>query len=257
MVTGAASGIGRAVAERIVADGGRVVIGDIDESGLARVAEALGDACAAVRCDVTVEDGPAALAAAAIERFGRLDLAVACAGGGIGATIVDHSLADWRRVIDLTLTGSFLTVQAAARAMTGPGAIVAISSISAKLPAVGIAAYGAAKAGVIAMAETAALELGPRGIRVNIVAPGLVRTPATESMWAMPDMVAAYAANTMLGRHGLPEEVAAAVAFLLSEDAALITGATLFADAGAQHLRYPDLSTWRRRAPDAQGGRER
>ncbi len=250
MVTGAASGIGRAVAEAIVADGGRVALGDIDDAALATLTARFGNAAIGVHCDVTDVAGPAALAAAAIECFGQLDIAVANAGGGTSARIAEQPLSDWKRTIDLTLNGCFLTVQAAALTITGPGAIVVISSISAKLPAAGIGAYGAAKAGVIALAETAALELGPRGIRVNVVAPGLVRTPATESLWKAPDIVAAYEEQTMLGRHGLPEEIAAAVTFLASDAAALITGATLYADGGAQHLRYPDLTKRHRRTAD-------
>ncbi len=244
MVTGGASGIGRAVVNRILADGGSVVVGDLNEQQLADLTSSAHGRCIGVRCDVTDEHGPELLAATAIEHFGQLDLAVASAGGGTGAAIVDHSLADWQRVIALNLTGTFLTIQAAARAMTGPGSIVAMSSISAKLPAVRVAAYGAAKAGVTALAETAALELGPRGIRVNIVAPGLVRTPATEAMWRAPEMIGAYESNTFLGRYGTPDEIAAGVTYLLSDDAALVTGTTLFVDGGAQHLRYPDLTPW-------------
>ncbi len=191
IVTGGAAGIGRAIAERMVNEGGRVVIGDVREDGLRSVADALGEACAVVRCDVTVEEGPAALAALAVDRFGRLDIAVANAGGGVASTIVDHTLADWQQVLDVTLTGSFLTVQAAARVMVDAGSIVAIASVNAVQPARRMAAYCAAKAGVVALVDVAALEFGPRGIRVNAVAPGLVRTPSTESLWTVPGMVEA------------------------------------------------------------------
>jgi len=252
IVTGGAAGIGRAVAERIVADGGRVVVGDIRDDALRSVADALGEACAVVHCDVTAEDGPVALAARAVDQFGRLDIAVANAGGGVASPIVDHTLADWRRVLDLTLTGSFLTVQAAARVMADNGSIVAIASLNAVQPARRMAAYCAAKAGVVALVDVAALEFGPRGIRVNAVAPGLVRTPTTESLWALPGMVEAYRENTALDRHGMPEDIAAAVVFLASDDAAFITGTTLLVDGGAHHLSYPDTGSVRERAADGE-----
>jgi NAD(P)-dependent dehydrogenase (short-subunit alcohol dehydrogenase family) len=250
IVTGGAAGIGRAIAERIVNEGGRIVVGDVNEEGLRSVADALGEACAVVRCDVAVEEGPASLAALAVDRFGRLDIAVANAGGGVASPILDHTLADWQRVLDVTLTGCFLTVQAAARVMADTGSIVAIASINAVQPARRMAAYCAAKAGVVALVDVAALEFGPRGIRVNAVAPGLVRTPATESLWALPGMIDAYRENTPLGRHGMPDDIAAAVAFLASDDAAFITGTTILVDGGAHHLRYPDTGAVRARTAD-------
>lgn len=240
LVTGAAGGIGRAVVERIVGDGGRVVAGDIDRPGLAALVGDFGSAVSAMACDVTAEDGAAALAAHAVEQFGRLDVAVVNAGGGTASLIEDLPLDEWRRVIDLTLTGAFLTVKSAARVMVDGGAIVAVASLSAVQPARGMAAYCAAKAGVVALVDVAALELGARGIRVNAVAPGLVRTPATETLWSIPGMVQGFVENTVIRRYGRPADIAAAVAFLASEEAAYISGTTLMVDGGAHHLRYPD-----------------
>ena len=240
IVTGGASSVGRAIAERVVRESGRVVVGDIDEVGLAALQDALGDSCAVMHCDVTDEAGPAALAAFAIDRFGQLDIAVANAGGGVGAHLVDMSLAQWRSVIDLSLTSAFLTVQAAARVMGDGGSIIAIASLNAVQPGRAVGAYCAAKAGVVALVDVAALELGPCGIRVNAVAPGLVRTAATEPMWSIPGMVDGFVSNTALGRHGMPADIAAAVAFLASDDASFITGHTLLVDGGAHHLSYPD-----------------
>lgn len=247
LVTGGGAGIGRAVVERMVDEGARVVVGDIRDDGLRSLAESLGEVCAVLRCDVTVEEGPEALAALAVERFGRLDIAVANAGGGVASPIVDHTLSDWRKVLDLTLTGSFLTVRAAARVMADGGSIVAVASLNAVQPARRMAAYCAAKAGVVALVDVAALELGPRGIRVNAVAPGLVRTPTTEALWAIPGMVEGYRENTALDRYAMPEDIAAAVGFLASDEAAFITGTTLLIDGGAHHLSYPDTGRVRAR----------
>ncbi len=248
VVTGGAMGIGRAVAEAIVHQGGRVVVGDIDDTALATLSESLGDACSAVRCDVTHEDGPAQLVACAIERFGRLDIAVPNTGGGVGGMIVDMTLAQWRAIVDLSLTSAFLTIQAAARVMHEGGSIVAITSLSAVQPGRAVSAYCAAKAGVVALVDVASLELGPRGIRVNAVAPGLVRTPGTEMIWKIPGMVEGYVDNTALGRYGRPADIAKAVVFLASEDAAYITGHTMLVDGGAHHLSYPDTRTIMARA---------
>jgi NAD(P)-dependent dehydrogenase (short-subunit alcohol dehydrogenase family) len=241
LVTGGASGIGRAVVERLVGEGADVVAGDIDEGGLASLAEQTG--CVVQRCDVTSEDDQRALAEVALRSFGRLDVAVANAGAGHAAPLVEHHLSDWRRIIDLCLTGTYLTVQAAARVMEPAGSIITIASLNAVQAARGMAAYCAAKAGVVALTEVAALELGRRGIRVNAVAPGLVRTAATELMWALPGLVEEYEENTTLGRHAQPAEIAATVAFLASDDAAFVTGATHLVDGGAHLNRYPNM--WR------------
>jgi NAD(P)-dependent dehydrogenase (short-subunit alcohol dehydrogenase family) len=245
LVTGGATGIGLAVAERIIAEGGRVVIGDIDSAELEGQAERLGGACAAVVCDARSEEGTIALAELALERFGGLDIAVANAGGGISSPIVDLELGAWQQVLNLTLTGVFLTIKAAARVMSDGGSIVAMSSLNAVQPARGMSAYCAAKAGVESLVNVAALELGARNIRVNAVAPGLVRTGTTEPLWGIRRMVEAYTANTAIGRYGRPSDIAAAVAFLASDDAAYMSGTTVLVDGGAHHLAYPDTRSIR------------
>jgi 3-oxoacyl-[acyl-carrier protein] reductase len=142
-------------------------------------------------------------------------------------------------------------VQAAARVMRDGGAIVTIASLNAVQAARGMAAYCAAKAGVVAVTEVAALELGPRRIRANAVAPGLVRTAATEPLWQLPSLIDDYEENTTLGRHATPDEIAAVVAFLASDDAAFISGANHLVDGGAHLNRYPD--TWKAFGLDALG----
>lgn len=243
LVTGAASGIGRAIARRFVAEGATVVAGDVDEPGLAALADELGEACGTLRSDATDEDDQAALVALAQDRFGRLDVAVANAGTGYLAPIVDHDLGDWRRVVDLCLTGVFLTVKHAGRAMsTGDGgSIITMASLNAVQPARGMSAYCATKAGVAMLTEVAALELGPAGVRVNAIGPGLVQTSLTEAMWSLPGVVEEFVENTTVGRFAQPEEVASLALFLASDESSFVSGTLQLIDGGAHTRRYPDL----------------
>jgi NAD(P)-dependent dehydrogenase (short-subunit alcohol dehydrogenase family) len=243
VITGAASGIGRAIARRFVAEGSAVVGGDIDKEGLDALAGELGDAFVPAPGDVTVEDDQAALVATAVDRYGRLDIAVANAGTGHLAPIVDHDVADWQRIIDLCLTGVFLTVKHAGRAMRagGSGSIITMASLNAVQPAAGMSAYCSAKAAVAMLAEVAALELGPAGIRVNAIGPGLVQTGLTAPMWSMPGVVEEFVDNTTIGRFAQPTDVADLALFLASDESSFVTGSLYLVDGGAHTLRYPDM----------------
>jgi NAD(P)-dependent dehydrogenase (short-subunit alcohol dehydrogenase family) len=241
LVTGGASGIGRAAARRFVGEGARVVVGDLNEAGLAELARELGDNAVTQRCDVTVEDDVGRLAALAVERFGSLDVAFANAGIGSVQRLVDAELADWSRVLDVNLTGPFLTVKHAARRMTRGGSIVVTASLNAVQAGVGMGAYCSSKAGVAMLAQVAALELGPAGIRVNAVGPGFVRTALTEGAFALPGVADGYVENTPLGRYATPEEIAGLVAWLASDEAAYVSGSLYLIDGGAHTMRYPDI----------------
>jgi NAD(P)-dependent dehydrogenase (short-subunit alcohol dehydrogenase family) len=244
LVTGAASGIGRAITERFVADGATVIAGDVNTEGLAALADELndhyGEAVHTAPCDVTQEESVAALCALA-EPLGGLHIAVANAGRGTFGAIVDHSLEEWRAIIELCLTGVFLTVKHAGRQMVDGGSIITIASLNAIQPAEGMSAYCAAKAGAAMFTKVAAMELGHRGIRVNTIAPGLVETAATAAFWMVPGVVDEFVDNTTLGRFAQPSDVADLASFLAGPHSGFISGGFYSVDGGASTKRYPDL----------------
>jgi NAD(P)-dependent dehydrogenase (short-subunit alcohol dehydrogenase family) len=240
LVTGAASGIGLAITERLLAEGATVIGADLATAGLDALATEFGDRLIPTMCDVTDEQSIAAAAGLAAG-LGGLDIAVANAGAGTFGMIVEHSADDWRRIIDLCLTGVFLTVKHAGANMNDGGSIVTIASLNAVQPSAGMSAYCAAKAGVVMFSQVAAMELGGRGIRVNAVGPGLIRTNATAGMFAIPPIVEQFVDNTTVGRYGQPAEVAGLVAYLCSDEAAFISGSFHSIDGGAQTGKYPDL----------------
>lgn len=237
VVSGASRGIGQGVAMRLAQSGADVVVGyHKDAEGAARTVaevERQGRKAVAVGADVATQAGAEALVGAASERFGRLDGVVNNAGIYPLQGLLDMSEAEFRAVVDANLTSVFLMTQAAAKRMVQaalPGAIVNISSIEGAAPAPMHSHYVAAKAAVTMHTQAAALELGPSGIRVNAVAPGLTFYPELPKLW--PDGVARYEAKAPLGRLVGRYEVADACLFLLSEAASGITGVCLTVDAG-------------------------
>ena len=243
LVTGAASGIGRAIAERFVDEGAVVVAGDIDEEGLESLVRECGEAVVVGRCDVTDEAQQESLAALALDRFGGLDVVVANAGAGFASLIVEHSLEEWRRVVDLCLTGVFLTLKHAGGVLVerGGGSIVTTASLNAIQPGRGMGAYCSAKAGVAMLTEVAALEMGPKGVRVNAIAPGLVMTGATAPLRDIPGVIDEYVENTPLGRYADPDEIAEVALFLASDASGFMNGSLVSVDGGARARRYPDV----------------
>jgi meso-butanediol dehydrogenase/(S,S)-butanediol dehydrogenase/diacetyl reductase len=254
VVTGAASGIGRAIACRFVADGGTVTAGDIDDDGLRSLDDELGDGVEIVHCDVTDEDDVAALIGHSAAH--GLDAMFNVAGGNRPGLITDMTEADWDFTVSLCLKSVFFGVKHAARQMTSggtPGAIVNIASLNSRVPMVFGAAYAAAKAGVASLTQSAAIELGDLGIRVNTVSPGLTATPLIAPMMSIPGAEAAFTDQIPLRRPALPDDIAGAATFLASDDATYITGVNLFVDGGWEHTAYPDLR--RLMAPGANADR--
>ena len=230
VVIGGASGIGAACVSALRDDGYDVVVADIDEGS----AEG-----AAVVCDVTSEEAVSSLFDGVIASHGRLDVVVNSAGTSTLSLVVDHDAADFRRVVDVNLTGGFLVLKHAGRVLGEGGSVVSLTSLNARQPGAGMAAYCSAKAGLAMLTQVAALELGPRGIRVNAISPGLVVTPLTAPAMDIAGIEDDYLANTPLGRSGTPEEIAEAVLFV--SRAAWLTGEVLDLNGGAHLMRYPDL----------------
>jgi NAD(P)-dependent dehydrogenase (short-subunit alcohol dehydrogenase family) len=241
VVVGGASGIGWATARLLAADGARVTIADRNTDGARQCAGELGDPHSWAAVEVTDEDTVARLFDDVVAREGGLDVVVNCAGFSGFGMITDLDAEQFRSVVDVCLTGGFLVIKHAGRHLHEGGTIVSLTSLNARQPAIGMSAYCAAKAGLSMLTEVAALELGPRGIRVNAVAPGFVHTPLTEGASAIPGVVDEYVENTALGRAGTPEDVAAAVAFLCSAQSSWMTGEVLDLNGGAHLKRYPNI----------------
>ncbi|MGW1345421.1 SDR family NAD(P)-dependent oxidoreductase [Kribbella sp. NPDC002412] len=238
LITAAAQGIGAGVARRIAAEGGAVVLTDLQEEKVTQVAKELGEQAIGLRADVTNRDDVDAAVAAAVERFGRLDVVVNNAGGCIVTSVPeDTTTEDWHKQLDLTLVGAARCIQAALPHLVKTrGNVVTISSVNG-LAAFGNVEYSAAKAGQIAMTVNYAARYGRMGVRFNVVAPGTIRTPNWDNQ---PDTRERFSKMYPLGRIGEPEDIAAAVAFLASDDAAWITGHTLPVEGGV--LTGPGMS---------------
>ena len=255
LVTGGAAGIGEAVARRLAAEGASVVVGDIDEERLGRLAVELGDRCATSRCDAASEGDLEALVGLAAERFGGLDVAFNVAGTARVGPIVDLTEADWDVTVDVCQRGVFLSMKHEARLMIerGGGAIVNVASLAGAIPSYGAAAYGAAKAGIGMLTRVGALELGRHGIRVNAVAPGLTETGMTAGALGVPGVREAFLERIPLARAASPDEQASAMLFLGSEAAGYVTGVNLLVDGGWSQTGYPDMRPFMERSSDSFG----
>lgn len=241
VVTGGAHGIGRASAKALATERARVAIGDVDEADgnacAEEIADASGDATF-LRTDVTSMDEVRALVGAAVERWGRLDVMVNNVGVAIAGAAGEMSEEDWRRVIDVNLTGVWRGMRVAIPIMLdgGGGSIVNMSSVQGHVGFVGWSGYAASKGGIDALTRQAAVEYAARGIRVNAIVPGTIFTEMNERILREvndPDALQTeWKTMHPIGRIGTPQEVAAVVVFLASDDSSFVTGESLRVDGG-------------------------
>jgi glucose 1-dehydrogenase len=241
LVTGAGTGIGRAIAERFAAEGARVAVnyrpGDDDENE--KEARAVVDSLATpglpVGADVSRREEVERMVSRVVEEFGRLDIAVCNAGIEIKRPFLEVTDEEWGKVIAVNLYGAFVVSQAAARRMVeqgGGGKLIYTSSVHEDIPFPGYTAYCASKGGVRMLMRNLAVELAPHRINVNNIAPGAIATPINRAVLEDPEAKQKAVGEIPWGRFGRPEEVAAVAAFLAGDEAEYVTGSTYYVDGG-------------------------
>jgi NAD(P)-dependent dehydrogenase (short-subunit alcohol dehydrogenase family) len=237
LITGGNSGIGLATAKLFVAEGARVVVTGRNQATLDAAAKELGPNALAFAADTTDVAATAAAIANGAASFGKYDILFVNAGIAGGTPLGSTEPESFEKIISTNLTGVFFTVQSALPHLNDNASIILNGSVISVLGNPGYSAYGAAKAGVRAMARIMASELSPRGIRVNVVAPGAIRTPIWGAAIATPEAEKAFEKRiglaTPLGRLGEPDHVSKTVLFLASDDAAHVQGQEIFIDGGA------------------------
>ena len=238
IVVGGASGIGAAIARALAKTEYLVTVADRDGQAASSLAAELGPDHGWAKVEITHEDQVEALFASAGDPGPPLHLVVNCVGILALGMVTEQPVEKFRRVVDVCLTGSFLVMKHAPDRLQDGGSIISMSSLNARQPGVGMGAYCAAKAGLSMLTEVAALELAP-WLRVNAIAPGLIRTPLTSTALGVPGVEADYLENIPLGRPGSAEEIAEAVLYL--SDAQWITGEVLDLNGGAHMMRYPNV----------------
>jgi NAD(P)-dependent dehydrogenase (short-subunit alcohol dehydrogenase family) len=240
LITGAASGIGRATAIAAGEEGAELLLSDVNVEAGEALAQELGDDASFSACDVTSEEQVQDLVAKASSRFGRLDGAFNCAGIlGTVALTTDTPLDAWKQIIDVDLNGVFLCTKHELRLMAeqGSGAILNMASAAGLIGWAGASGYVAAKHGVVGLSKAAAVEFAPQGVRVNAICPAYTETPMVSDLFENilggdPANVDAARANHPIGRFAQPEEIAAACVWLLSDKASFVTGTAMSVDGG-------------------------
>ena len=243
IVTGAARGIGLAIAERFASEGATVVIADIEDKVGEAAAKSIG--ATYMHCDVSKSADVNALVEAVVKTHGAIDILMNNAGIAVGCDFLELSEEDFDRVLNINLKGSFLMLQACARHMVRqakagrkPGAIVNMSSVNDTLAIPSIVSYCVSKGGVSQLTRSTSVYLSAYGIRVNAIGPGSIRTAMFAGVVSDKEAMHRVMSRTPLGRPGEPSEVAAVAAFLASDDASYITGETIYIDGGRMPLNY-------------------
>ncbi|MEU9779516.1 glucose 1-dehydrogenase [Streptomyces phaeochromogenes] len=235
LVTGATGGIGEAVVRRLTAEGAAVVVTDVDADRCAKLAEEVGGGALGLALDVTDESAWEAVVTRATAELGGLSVLVNNAGIAAMGTVETETQETWDQVIGVTQTGVWLGMKHGGPAIerSGGGSIVNVASIFGTVGGFGAQfSYHAAKGAVRLMTKNAALHWAKRGVRVNSLHPGFIETPRSRELWRDTPRLAAMLDGTPLGRLGTPEEVAATVAFLASDDASFMTGSEMYVDGG-------------------------
>ena len=241
LVTGGAQGIGYACAEALIEDGAKVIVADINAEGVKAAADSLGHGTTAMVCDMGDTVAIDAMFEAIQKDHGALSILVNNAGIAMPNDFFDTSIDDFKKVIDINLTGTFHAIQRASKMMVDAkieGAIVNMSSINAVVSIPTIPAYCASKGGVMQLTKSTALALAPHNIRVNAVGPGSIDTAMLAGVNANPEAMAMVMSRTPLKRIGTPREIADVVAFLASSKASYITGETIYVDGGRIGMNY-------------------
>lgn len=245
LITGGGSGIGAVTAGKFLEEGASIVLADIDRSKAESVVAEMNasDKVIVIETDVTDRGRVDALIAEAVTRFGNLDVLVNCAGiRGDNTSALEINAADWQRIMDINLGGTFNVCQAFARSAVASGKPVSIINLSSTVSLwarPNRPAYGTSKHAVSGLTKQLAMDLGPLGIRINAVAPGVIRSPMTSAYFKDPERETEIARSYPLGRVGEPEDVASVILFLASDEASFITGAIVPIDGG-----YSAGKTW-------------
>lgn len=234
VVIGAGSGIGQAAAKGLAAHGALVVCADLAQEAAELTAREIGARSQAATVDVTQSESVSGLLQTVADQHGDLNIVVTTPGANVRKPILAYQDAEFDRVIELNLKGTFRVLREAGKIMSerGGGSIIAFSSIRSQVVEPGQGVYAATKAGIVQMVRALAAELGPKGVRVNAIAPGVVETPLTRPIKDRSEWYSAYAAKSVFNRWATADEMAGPVVYLASDASSYVTGSVLFVDGG-------------------------